>query len=260
MKGDKMELLNQDHCHPKEELGDCVGKVLALDGNLMLPDKQHLANQFWIATHGKGCYEGYQDTKIYVTSLYTKDEAYFDRSQFLGEVKEGFLPKLVRENRDKLLPYCHDEAFFLKAKPFPFEVHMQSRIHSQFNDTVLMVNLTEEKEVTFNICTIDEENEYIHENFAYGHDIDLAKREFVIRSGLVSEDLLLKREEKRLLMNCLDFAVDEGLELDYTELDLAEEMLDRYRNEIDWETVDEVNFNEDFEEDFEEDLDEDFDR
>ncbi len=218
-----MEYLDQNHCHPKEELGDCVGKVLALDSDLLLPHSKHLESQLWLATHGKGCYEGYQDTTIYVTSLFDQTETYFMREQFLGEVKEESLPKYAKEMRDLLRPRCHDEAFYLRARGIPFEIHQESRILSQYDNTVLTVNMTPEKEVTFSVYHYDEEKEILDSGIGYGVNLELAKHDFAVRSGLVQEDLLLNQGQKNLLMRTLDYALEEGMELTYEDEDIIEE-------------------------------------
>lgn len=218
-----MELLEQNHCHPKEELGDCVGKVLALDSNLLLPQAKHLESQLWLATHGKGCYEGYHDTTIHVTSLFDQTETYFMREQFLGEVKEEVLPTYAKNMRDLLRPLCHDEAFYLRARAIPFDTYQESRILSQYENTVLTVNLTPEKEVTFSVYNYDEEKEILDSGIGYGVNLELAKGDFAVRSGLVQEDLLLNQGQKNLLMRSLDYALEEGMELDYDEEDIIVE-------------------------------------
>lgn len=216
-------MLEKNHCHSKETLGDCVGKVLALDKDSLLPHCQQLENQLWLATHGKGCYEGYQDTTIYVTSLFDQKETFFQREEFLGEVKEAYLPQEAKNMRDNLLPKCHDETFFLRAAPLPFDVDCERRMYAFFENTALTVNLTAEKEITFNVWEVDVENQYLFNGVAYGHDLECAKHDFAIRSGLVSDDLLLKQDEKNLLMGALDYALEEGMELTWEEEDLLEE-------------------------------------
>lgn len=220
-----MELLKKEHCYPKEDLGDCVGKVLVLDGDLLLPKQKQIENQLWLATHGKGCYLGYYDTTIHVTSLFDRSETFFHRNQFLGEVKEEFLPELAKLTCEELLPCCHNEDFFLKARPFPFDTPHDTRIYSEFENIVLTVHLSEEKEVTFGVWEYDKENECILNGISYGTDLEGAKVKFGVRSGLSSSNFLFNQEETDLLAKSLNFALEEGMKMDSFQHEIAEEIL-----------------------------------
>lgn len=91
----KLQLFDSSHC--EEEFGDLEGKVLVLSARRLKEEYWSPENQLWYATGGFGCHEGLTGRAVYSTCLYDGEETRWDRGDFIGIIKDEYMPDWAKE-------------------------------------------------------------------------------------------------------------------------------------------------------------------
>jgi hypothetical protein len=77
----------QGDCIPDSNLTDYKNRVLVLDPNVLIKNKQTADNSLWKAYNGFGCTYGAKGQAVYATNLLTGKNLRWERADFLGVVK-----------------------------------------------------------------------------------------------------------------------------------------------------------------------------
>ena len=89
-------LFGQEHCVDSQDQQDYTGKVLILSPFSMEESCWDTHSQLWLAEEGFGCYPGTYGWSLYATCLGSGEQARWDRSNFIGIMKEEYLPDWAR--------------------------------------------------------------------------------------------------------------------------------------------------------------------
>lgn len=98
---DEFQLFDQTHCETPTEQ-DFTGKVLALSPMALKESYWSQENQLWYATGGFGCSPTAAGRAVYATCLGDGEITRWDRSDFIGPVKDEHLPDWAREQVEKI--------------------------------------------------------------------------------------------------------------------------------------------------------------
>ena len=99
----KTPLFDAAHCEPDSwESLDYEGKVLAMRPEVLKEEYRTGEFQLWLATGGFGCSPTAIGRAVYATCLADGEETRWDRADFLGVVKDEFLPDWAREKLEEL--------------------------------------------------------------------------------------------------------------------------------------------------------------
>jgi hypothetical protein len=90
-------LFDPSHCEPDTGKLDFEGKVLVMSTDTLKESCWSQQNQLWLATGGFGCRANSSGRAVFATCLGDGEEARFNRSDFVGVLKEEFLPGWARE-------------------------------------------------------------------------------------------------------------------------------------------------------------------
>ena len=101
---DSLGLFAPEHIEPnaRAEL-DYTGRVLALDRNVLSEAYWEPKYQLWFARDGFGCSPTAIGRSIRATCLADGETSRWNRSEFLGPVRDEFLPDWAREQAEKLM-------------------------------------------------------------------------------------------------------------------------------------------------------------
>lgn len=94
----ELGLFQASQCEPDSIRKDYTGKVLALSPNALKEQYWSPQNQLWLAQSGFGCSPTASGRAVYGICLGDGEKARWNRNEFLGVVKEEFLPDWAREN------------------------------------------------------------------------------------------------------------------------------------------------------------------
>lgn len=95
-------LFDPSHCEPDTGKLDFEGKVLVMSTDTLKESCWSQQNQLWLATGGFGCRVNSSGRAVFATCLGDGEEARFNRSDFVGVLKEEFLPGWAREKLTEL--------------------------------------------------------------------------------------------------------------------------------------------------------------
>ncbi|MDE7220351.1 MAG: DUF3849 domain-containing protein [Oscillospiraceae bacterium] len=95
-------LFGQEHCVDSQDQQDYTGKVLILSPFSMEESCWDTHSQVWLAEGGFGCYPGTYGWALYATCLGSGEQARWDRSNFIGIMKEEYLPDWAREKLEEI--------------------------------------------------------------------------------------------------------------------------------------------------------------
>ena len=98
---DSLNLWNATHCNDKTHL-DYEGKVMVLNPKLLKDEYKNPREQLILCEGGFGCSPTASGRKVYGKFLSDGEHCQYDRSDFIGELKDEFLPDWAREKVQEL--------------------------------------------------------------------------------------------------------------------------------------------------------------
>ncbi len=90
-------LFDQKHCEPDSSELDYTGKVLVLSPNTLKEEYWSPENQLWLAESGFGCSPTARGRSILCACLGDGEQTRWNRSEFVGVLKDEFLPDWAKE-------------------------------------------------------------------------------------------------------------------------------------------------------------------
>lgn len=100
-----MDLFGAEHCEPDSYSNlDYEGKVLVLSPDTLKESCWQQENQLWLAHDGFGCRPHAIGRSVRCTCLGDGEETRWNRSEFIGVLKEEHLPDWAREKLEELQP------------------------------------------------------------------------------------------------------------------------------------------------------------
>lgn len=100
-----MDLFGAEHCEPDSYSNlDYEGKVLVLSPDTLKESCWQQENQLWLAHDGFGCRPHAIGRSVRYTCLGDGEETRWNRSEFIGVLKEEHLPDWAREKLEELQP------------------------------------------------------------------------------------------------------------------------------------------------------------
>lgn len=100
-------LFDSIHCEPNTHEQDFEGKVLVMSPDSLREDCWRPQDQLWLCTGGFGSRPNSRGRAVFATCLGDGEESRFDRHDFIGVLKEEFLPEWAM---DGLTQYQRQEA------------------------------------------------------------------------------------------------------------------------------------------------------
>ena len=91
-------MFDQKHCEPESGKQDYTGKVLVLSPNTLKEDYWSPENQLWLAQSGFGCSPTARGRSILCTCLGDGEQTRWNRNDFVGVLKDEFLPDWAKES------------------------------------------------------------------------------------------------------------------------------------------------------------------
>ena len=95
-------LFGPEHCEGNLHEQDFTGKVLAISPDVLREDCWQPRNMLWYAEGGFGCSPTSVGRAVYATCLGDGEEARWNRTDFVGVLKEEFLPDWAREKLEEI--------------------------------------------------------------------------------------------------------------------------------------------------------------
>lgn len=99
-----LDLFGPKHCEPDSGDLDYEGKVLVLSPDTLKESCWTQENQLWLAHDGFGCLPDAIGRSIHCTCLGDGEETRWNRSEFIGVLKEEYLPDWAIEKLEQLYP------------------------------------------------------------------------------------------------------------------------------------------------------------
>ncbi|MEG3006729.1 MAG: DUF3849 domain-containing protein, partial [Oscillospiraceae bacterium] len=93
---DCLKLWNHTHCNDKTHL-DYTGKVMVLNPKCLKDEYKSPKDQLVLCEHGFGCSPTASGRKVYGRFLSDGERCQYDRSDFIGELKEECMPDWAKE-------------------------------------------------------------------------------------------------------------------------------------------------------------------
>ncbi len=103
---EKLELFSAKHCEENSSQMDYEGKVLALSLDTLRESCWKQEDQLWLAFDGFGCSPTARGQSVRCVCLGDGEETVWNRSEFIGVLKEEFLPDWAKK---ELAEYLSDE-------------------------------------------------------------------------------------------------------------------------------------------------------
>lgn len=97
-----LELFGPEHCVEESKGLDYTGKVLVLRPDVMKESCWSPQSSLWEAHAGFGCSPTAVGRAVYATCLGDGEQARWDRGDFIGVLKDEFLPDWAREKLEEL--------------------------------------------------------------------------------------------------------------------------------------------------------------
>lgn len=101
-----LALFEHIHCEPDSKELDYTGKVLIISLDILRESCWSQQNQLWLATGGFGCHPDSSGRAVFSICLNDGEKTRWNRSDFVGILKDEFLPDWARE---KLLEHQEQE-------------------------------------------------------------------------------------------------------------------------------------------------------
>lgn len=99
-----LDLFDSSHCRQGEDGMDYTNQVVVLCPFSLKDQYKTPEDQLFFATGGFGCSPTARGRKVFGTFLKDGESAQFHRSDFIGVIKEEFLPEWAAEKLQELLP------------------------------------------------------------------------------------------------------------------------------------------------------------
>ena len=100
---EEIRLFDQSHCQPDSWSAlDYNGKVLALKPEILKEEYRSAEFQLWLGEGGFGCSPTARGRAVYTTCLGDGEKTRWDRADFIGVLKDEFLPDWAREKLEAL--------------------------------------------------------------------------------------------------------------------------------------------------------------
>lgn len=96
-----LNLWDNTHCNDKTHL-DYTGKVMVLNPKCLKDEYKNPKDQLVLCEHGFGCSPSASGRKVFGRFLSDGEKCQYDRSDFIGELKEEHLPDWAREMTQQL--------------------------------------------------------------------------------------------------------------------------------------------------------------
>ena len=80
---------------------DYTDRILVLNPSVLKDECKTPQNQLFYATHGNGCRPNAIGTKVYGFHVSDGEKGYYRRTDFIGALKEEFVPEWAKENTQK---------------------------------------------------------------------------------------------------------------------------------------------------------------
>lgn len=90
-------LFDYTHCEPDSRDLDFEGKVLVMSPDTLKESCWSQQDQLWLATGGFGCHASSSGRAVFATCLSDGEETRWNRTDFIGVLKESLLPDWARE-------------------------------------------------------------------------------------------------------------------------------------------------------------------
>ena len=90
-------MFDQKQCEPDSSTMDYTGKVLVLSLNTLKEEYWSPENQLWLAQSGFGCSPTARGRSILCTCLGDGEQTRWNRNDFIGVLKDEFLPDWAKE-------------------------------------------------------------------------------------------------------------------------------------------------------------------
>lgn len=97
----ELQMFDRSHCDSLSGQ-DLEGKVLVMSPMTLKESYWSQENQLWLATGGFGCSPTAAGRAVYATCLGDGEQTRWDRSDFIGILKEEHLPEWARESLEQL--------------------------------------------------------------------------------------------------------------------------------------------------------------
>jgi hypothetical protein len=95
-------LFDHTHCEPDTNKQDFEGKVVVLSQNILKESCWTPKDQLWLATGGFGCRHDSSGRAVFATCLADGEETRWNRSQFIGVLRDDAMPEWAREKLAEL--------------------------------------------------------------------------------------------------------------------------------------------------------------
>ncbi|NCB52789.1 MAG: DUF3849 domain-containing protein [Clostridia bacterium] len=99
---DVLGLFEYRQCEPDSSSMDYDGKVLVLSPRVLKESAWSGENQLWLATGGFGCRSDSSGRAVFATCLSDGEKTRWNRSDFVGILKDEHLPEWAREKLEQL--------------------------------------------------------------------------------------------------------------------------------------------------------------
>lgn len=97
-----LDLFDSSHCRQGEDGLDYTNQVVVLRPFSLKDQYKTPEDQLFFATGGFGCSPTATGRKVYGFFLKDGENARFNRSDFIGVIKEGYLPEWAAQKRQEL--------------------------------------------------------------------------------------------------------------------------------------------------------------
>ena len=101
---DRLGLFNSSHCENESDNRlDYTDRILVLDPSILKDECKTPQDQLFYAEHGNGCRPDSLGTKVFGFHVSDGEKGYYRRTDFIGALKEEFVPECAKENTQKYL-------------------------------------------------------------------------------------------------------------------------------------------------------------
>lgn len=203
-------------------------------------------NQLWYVPLECGNLE--PEASISVISLKNNLLAELPTSHFLGVAKLEVLSEKMKDKYHEYLPIPteHQETYY-SGKSLPLEEYPSTRIVAEHCKCLLLAYLVDDDLMNFDTCFRGENPLSLEKFKNFGENYEDARRDFLIRSGLVDEHLLIRPEERGLLYEACKIQLDNENYVDYQAEASLEKLLAQFsiseeENDLDFDEEDEEDY------------------
>lgn len=102
----RLDLFERSHCETDSKTLDYTGRVLVISLDILRESYWSQRNQLWLATGGFGCHPDSSGRAVFSICLSDGEKTRWNRSDFVGILREEFLPDWARE---KLMEHREQE-------------------------------------------------------------------------------------------------------------------------------------------------------